>query len=206
MFIRSFVSGAVCLLASPALSVTIDFETDQFGNPSSVPRLFADADPLTTGYTGLGVTFAGAGAVLNQSGNFGVTAFSGDNFLAYNTVARFKSGARVGSMDTMTFSAAMSQVSFNVGHRRGGSFTAFAKNASGSIVDTISFNLTNALQRAAFSGFDIHSIDYTFSGNVMVLDDLNFSPSRVTPIPAPLPGLLLTTAILGLVWRNKAAH
>ena len=42
-------------------AVTIDFDTDPYGNPIDAPRSFGSTPSLTTLYAPLGVTFAGPG-------------------------------------------------------------------------------------------------------------------------------------------------
>ena len=46
---------------------------------------FASEPPLTNQYSALGVNFSGGWEILNQTGNFGIDAHSGEHFAAYNT-------------------------------------------------------------------------------------------------------------------------
>lgn len=98
-----------------AAVTTIDFDHDTTGNPIAAPSLFANASPLTNLYAADGVSFtalarstetallpkdgievqqpynvisvsnSGMGRILNESANFGHSAKSGDNFLAFNS-------------------------------------------------------------------------------------------------------------------------
>src|SRR5262245_9362983 len=83
--------------ASARADVLINFDVDAFGNPVNAPGLFLDTTHLTELYSPLGVHFSGpggndGGAILNQSGNFGVPALSTPNFLAFNSGARMQDG------------------------------------------------------------------------------------------------------------------
>ena len=74
---------------STAQAALITFDTDASGNPINAPSLFIDSTALTKLYAPLGVNFSGpgklsGGSIINQSGNFGVSALSGSNFLAFN--------------------------------------------------------------------------------------------------------------------------
>ena len=107
-FLTTLITGAAfasALAAVPAVAETITFEEQ--GMKSCC---FSDEPPLTNQYAGSGVVFDGGWEVLNQSGNFGVDAISGEHFAAYNTSVS-------GVTDTigMTFASGISSISGYLG-------------------------------------------------------------------------------------------
>ncbi len=105
------VAAGIALGAQAPAQVTtrIDFE---LGSPST----FGSTLPLTNEYAAQGVSFAGpapgeGGAVLNQSGNFGVDARSGVEFLAFNHSASMGNGSPARGPETLTFDLPAREVS-----------------------------------------------------------------------------------------------
>src|SRR5438132_11974714 len=79
--------------AAHAASVTLNFDALADGTSYVAPTAFANTMPLRDEYAQVdGVHFLGGGGVL--SGNFGISGFSGTNFLAFNarTIAVYKDG------------------------------------------------------------------------------------------------------------------
>ncbi len=97
--ILTVLIGVVLSFAESCAAGTINFDTDAYGNPISAPAIFFDTTALTTLYEPLGVTFSASGgsinggAILNAlKSNFGVTALSGTNFLAFNPEGTLSTG------------------------------------------------------------------------------------------------------------------
>lgn len=177
-------------------ATVIDFDTDANGNPISAPNFFRSTSPLTDLYSSLGVRFRGStpttgGAILNQSGNFGVDARSGANFLAFNRatyatdpesilfdtpLTSFSIFAGSGSTDAFNltaFDANDTQIGFSSVLVNGGTYGELSFSSLLGNIKRVSLSATGA---AAF-----------------VFDDLSFTPaSTATPVPTPalLPGLI----------------
>jgi len=115
----AFVSGValvvVCAGGARA-DVVINFDTDAFGNPITVPCAFAETTALRDLYAPLGVTFAGpapndGGAHIDTCGNFNFSPLSGDNFLVFNPNATLQDGGTPTGPQTLIFCPAASAVS-----------------------------------------------------------------------------------------------
>lgn len=221
--LRGLAVFAFIALAVPVQAATINFETDANGSTITAPTLFSHpllpglgASALTDAYEPLGVVWGGNGAILSEPSNFGATGYSGPNFLAYNSAAFFEGGKAVGATDTVSFSSAKSQVSFNIGQGDGPQFNGleefFAKafDAAGNLLASFFFTPTTSdVVQVLLTGHDIRSVEYglTDGTGAFILDDLSFTdapPVAPVPVPAALPLLLSALAGLGFMgWRRR---
>ena len=221
--LRGLAVFALISWAIPVQATTINFETDANGSAITAPTLFSHfllpgfgAFALTDEYASLGAVWAGNGAILSKPSNFGATGFSSPNFLAYNSDTVFEDGKSVGATDTVSFSSAKSEVSFNVGQGDGPDFNgleeffARALDAAGNVLDFLSFTPTTSdVVQVLLTGDDIHSVEYGLSDGTgtFILDDLSFTDApdvAPVPIPAALPLLLSALAGLGFMsWRRR---
>lgn len=201
--------GLVAVAASSASALTISF--DEAGPATG---LFNNANPLTTDYSGIGVTFSGpnpmdGGAILNQSGAFGVNALSGTNFLAFNRAGtagvQMLNGGHPYDPEQINFSVAVNTVSINAS---GGNFkgvfvmTAFDSSNNllgGSAIATavgqwglLSFNSSTNISKVVLT-------EATNAG-YFVYDDLSTS---AVPEPASMAVLGLGAAALIRKRRKK---
>ncbi|MFM9996641.1 MAG: GC-type dockerin domain-anchored protein [Phycisphaerales bacterium] len=124
--------AAVVMASTSAAQVSISFE--ELGPQ---PAGFIFATPLRNQIPG--AAFAGpgpldGGAVLNQMGNFGVDARSGEHFLGFNSLsgAMMANGGLPRDPETITFAQAVGEVSiWAAGGFDTNSFTMLAFNAAG---------------------------------------------------------------------------
>ncbi|MEO9468872.1 PEPxxWA-CTERM sorting domain-containing protein [Parasphingorhabdus sp.] len=180
-------------MAMPAQAVVIDFE----GTGASC---CFGAAPLTDLYSGLGVTFDGVGGdpgtILNQTGNFGVDARSGTDFLAYND--------GVGTNDgRLIFSSAVSDFSIYAGGGRGdGVFSADFFDSANNLLGSQTVNVTlgnyGLLSYAGPVSFVNISSDQAF----WVLDDLSFNAAAV-PEPATWAFMIFGFGAIGGAMRRQ---
>ena len=144
---------------------------------TSEPCSFMLSLPLSSEFIGQGVTFSGpdpldGGAVLDQCGNFGVTAHSPPNFLAFNTGATLSNGGHPIGPETITFSNPVKTFSLNVGHLSSGQVTVTAYNSSNTLVDQDMVSPNSVLQFVQLDGSDITSVEIAFTGPILVVDDI----------------------------------
>ena len=137
----TFLATAAILLNSVCFAgaLIINFDTDAYGNPINAPDFFFQTSPLTELYAPLGVHFSGpsagyGGAIINEGGSFGVSALSGDNFLAFNTMSDLSYAV---GPETITFDTPMTSVSIFAAGGGGeyGPFTMQAFDAGGLLLD-----------------------------------------------------------------------
>lgn len=173
---RLLASALFAALASVAAAQTINFE--ELG---AQPSAFSSANPLGNEY-GPAVLFSGpsalnGGAILNQSGNFGVNAYSGEHFLAFNRIASLMNGGTPTDPETVSFSSPMTNVSiWAAGGFNADSFLMQAYNAANVLVDSDSANGQNWVQLSV-SGAGITKVVLTQTGdNAWVYDDLTYVP------------------------------
>lgn len=192
-------------------AVSINFDTDAAGNPLTAPSSFSLTSPLTNLYSPLGVTFSGpaslnGGAILNQSGGFGVNARSSPNFLAFNrtTTVPMQNGGFPRDPETMTFSPPVSAASIFASG--GGQASSFRMEAFDSGGISLGFS-TGSNAPAAYVALNVASgtpisrivLTETSGDTAFVYDDLNFTPipePRTATIPVALSMLLLTSRAL----------
>ncbi len=200
----------------------INFDTDANGNPINAPSIFIDSTALTNLYAPLGVNFSGpaqlsGGSILNQSSNFGVSALSGSNFLAFNRGSILSDGGLPTDPETISFTDLI------------GDFSIFASGGSNSNTFQLqAFDINNLLLGTAtittavgewgqlsFSSSlgNISRVLLTGIGanNTFVYDNLSFTPaSKSVPEPGSVLGLLAfgacgATSLLKRKQQYKAA-
>lgn len=188
----------LAVFAAPASAVLISFE--ELGPKTCC---LSSEPPLTNQYAGLGVNFDGAWAVLNQSANFGLNAFSGEHFAGFNTGA--------GTTDTlvMDFDQAIDSVGAQVG---GGSAIDwivrwFANNVEigSSAVASLAGQYAGFSLNLANTGATRVTVQASNASDG-VLDDLQFTAGNAPPVPEPASGLLVlgALAVVGRLSGRKA--
>lgn len=204
--VRNMVNGAAFSLSLFLLAPTIGHaESITFDELGSAPCTFASAGPLDDEYAGLGVNFSGGWEILDECGNFGVNALSGDNFAAYNT-----NNSSITDTITMVFDTAISSISGMLGAGGAGTWDISASLSGTSAGSSTVMNASGSYIGFALSGlFDTVFIQGSRSAGV--LENLNFTTSTAptTPVPLPAGGVLLVSGIAGAValkrWKKRAA-
>ncbi len=187
--------GAQNLYLKPnSSSVTFD--------PTAAPCSLGAATPLTNQLAGLGVTFSGNGAIVNQcAGLVPAGAQSGTNYLAVQPVA-------AGSLEQITFDAPQANALFSLAGVKNVWIDAFL---GGTMVVTGSFTFANPgdwtqpilVQAEAFDRLTIRRGE---SLAPWAIDDLFATP--VSVVPEPSTNALLAMGLLCLtlaVKRHRAS-
>jgi len=151
------------------------------------PCVFALTTSLRDPYLASGARFTGSagtdgGAILNWCGNFSVTGYSGDNFLAFNGGLTHELTYNPALPQAIVFTSPVVAVSIRVGSGSGAGFPVelHAFDAANVLVDSDSRILTPELQLLSVSATSISRV--IVSGpEVMVLDDLRFTPGGIVP-------------------------
>jgi hypothetical protein len=164
------------------------------------PGLFLETTALRAQYAAQGVTFSGAGAldgggILNQSGNFGVNARSGEHFLAFNTGASFSDGGTPTGPQTITFAGGASAVSIYGAIARI-TMTSFDQNNTQ--IGSVTIGAANQWQELALTGNISYVVIVGAGSSTFVLDDLAW-----TAIPAPSSAALAGILALGAARRRR---
>ena len=154
------------------------------------PGAFGFTTPLRDRYLPLGVRFRGGpgtdgGAVLNATSNFGVTGYSGMNFLAFNSiVGTIVPNSYIAALpEVIVFTDPAAAVSVRVGSASsaGSTVRLDAFDGASVLVASNALVLGTALQTLTVSAPGIRQV--VVSGpSVMVLDDLRFTPGGVVPV------------------------
>jgi len=125
-------------VTSGAFATLIDFEG------TGAPTSFMDTLALRDTYAGIGVHFDGpapqnGGAILNEGGNFGVDAFSGTDFLAFNDNLTLMDGGTPTDPQEILFDGLQASVSIYAagGYGSGATFRMDAYDQSNQLVDSI---------------------------------------------------------------------
>lgn len=190
-----YLGGALGLLVS--LSAQASLIT--FEETGTKTCCFASEPDLTDQYASLGVNFSGQWAILNQSGNFGVNALSGEHFAAFNNEVTTDTlgisfDNAVGSVSGYLGSLFASNWSINWylnGVNQG--FLEISNQAS----DYVMLNLSNITA----DYLTIQSDQY-----YGVLDDLSFEGASAS-VPEPSSLALLSLGLAGFGFsRKKKAH
>jgi hypothetical protein len=172
----------LAVASAPAATIVIDFDQDPAGNAIVAPVLFRDATPLTGEYAALGVTFAGptaisGGAILDQDSNFGVSASSGMNFLAFNPDSQLANGGVPSGPETLLFNPPVMEVSVLGGGKDPVTLQMQAFDAQGVlIVSDTQTTRQNSYERLRVTGREIHRVVLQrLEGDTLwVFDDLTF--------------------------------
>lgn len=193
-FTSTIAAAALALTASAAVSHAASISFEEVG---PAPATFDSADPLTNQFAALGVNFSGGWEILDEDGNFGVDAISGDNFAAFN--------ANVGGITdtiTMAFDSAITSISGMLGGSSDAQWTITALLNGGAAGDSSVSNVGGSYTSFSFLGlFDTISISSNQSSGV--LEDLAFDDISAVPLPAALPLLLVALGGLGLASRRR---
>ncbi|MEQ1823494.1 MAG: PEP-CTERM sorting domain-containing protein [Fimbriimonadaceae bacterium] len=201
------ISAGLVVVSSLGSAVTITF--DEFG---AAPSVFNSANPLRNEYAGVGAIFSGpgpndGGAILDQSGNFGVNALSGRNFLAFN-----RNGTSVVEMLNGGHPFDPEQINFSVNVNNVGVFASGGFNAA--IFALTAFDSSNTfiggsvLQTAAgqwgsltfSSNTNISKVVLTEISNAstFVYDDFSYNS-----VPEPATMAALGLGVAALLRRRK---
>jgi hypothetical protein len=174
--------ATLVLVACPGAALagtrTIDFDD------ATAPCCFIQTGPLTDRYAGLGVTFSGpqpggGGAILNQSGGFGVSGHSAPNFLAFNTGVSYGSGKPAGGPETIAFATPIHFASIKAGQGSGGTVTLTAFDGSTPVSSSFRTSAP-ALAQLEVTASRITSLRLEFTGTAVVWDDLSWDTSPVS--------------------------
>jgi len=169
--------------------------------------VFMQTIHLSEQYASLGVHFQGpggndGGAILNQCGNFGVSAASGVNFLAFNRNALLSDGGVPKDPETILFDYLMTDVSiYAAGGNWPSTFTMQAYNSINILVDTDTITTTDwgPLSVSSAAGIKYVILQEIGGDNAFVYDDISF-----TPVPEPTTFLLLSLGAAVLLKKRKA--
>jgi hypothetical protein len=191
-------------------TILINFDTDAFGNPIKAPPTFADTVRLTNLYAPLGIHFSGpggndGGAILDQAGEFGVDAWSGRDFLAFNRQAFLMDFGVARDPEMIVFDTLASNVSIYAAGPIAETFLMQGFDASGVLIaeDTVTTQQWSQLEISSVSG--IKSVRLFVTGPdvgiplAFVYDDLSVD---FVPEPATI-SFLICVAALGLALRFR---
>jgi len=212
--ILAVIGAVVLVFAEPCSAGTINFDTDANGNLINAPNLFSETTNLTNLYSPLGVTFSGSGgsnnggAILNEGSNFGVSALSGANFLAFNpnvNVTLANGGLPI-DPETINFASPQSLVTLYVATGSFGTASFELEGYQNSV-------LVASSTATSTSGYEPLSVSFPSGMNSVVLsggadrpfvvDNLSFQA-----VPEPSTLALLAAGAIGLLgygWRRRRA-
>jgi hypothetical protein len=133
----------------------------------------------------LGVTFAGpapgkGGAILNESGGFGVSGHSPPNFLAFNTGLTDPGEDYADPPETVIFASPAHSVSIKAGQGPGGTLTLKAFDGAIQVFSDTGPS-TSDLKTLGVAAPRITSLRLEFTGTETVWDDLTWGTAPVSP-------------------------
>ena len=176
-----------------AAPVSIDFDD------AAAPCNFASQVPLASQYASQGVSFAAGNGnpfeVLNQCGNFGFSAHSGSNFLAYNS-------SITGSTFKAIFTEAMGSASIWPASANGGQLLIEAYDANNVLVDSASASASRAWQQLSVSGVGITSLRLV-GLSTGGFDDFQFEVAVSNDVPEPGALALAALGLLGVALSRR---
>ena len=206
----AFSIAIVVATLTSAPHATADFITIDFDG-TGAPGLFSQTSALRNLFEEDGLNFFGpgendGGAILNQSGNFGIDARSGTDFLAFNRGVSYSDGGIATDPETLRFDGLVDFVSIWAG---GGGISSFTMEAflGDTLIATETITapaeqwteLSISIQNlSGVTGFD--SVVLTGDGlPFFVFDDVSFNT-----VPEPGSTLLIAAAsMFTLVRRRK---
>lgn len=150
----------------------------------AAPCLFVQTSALTNEYLSSGITFIGigndGGAVLNECSNFGVVGHSSPNFLAFNINSQMGNGGIPQGPQTILFTNPVSYVELYAGHIDAGEIIIEAFDSEDNSIAYSSLPGSNILQPLAVSAQGIKKVVVSFTGSMLIIDDLFFSSDYYT--------------------------
>ena len=191
-------AGALVAASASGSATTINFDG------TGAPCCFVDSAPLRNLYSGVGVTFNGAGGnggtILNQSGGFGFNALSGTDFLAFNL------DLGSGNKQEIVFDTSVSNVSIWAANRFSGVTSMSAYSINGALLSQASITNSSQWQVLAITSgtTGISKVVLEGSGRAYAYDDLEFTVSAV-PEPETYALMLAGLGLLGVVSRGRKA-
>lgn len=169
------------------------------------PGLFLSTGPLRSEYAGQGVSFSGrnatdGGAILNQSGNFGINARSGEHFLAFNGGTNMNNGGVPTGPQTIAFAGGASSVSIYGASGNGTTrFIMQSFDANNTQLGQVIVSASDTWEEISLSGGNIAYVVINADGDdAYVMDDLSW-----TAIPAPSSMALAGVLALGAARRRR---
>ena len=199
------VISSIIGIAESAQAVSINFDTDASGNALFAPNSFET--PLTNLYSSLGVNFSSptgpnnGGAILNQTGNFGVNARSGIQFLGFNKAASYPNGGIPTDPEILDFSTLISDISiFSSGGDNNATFQLQAFDFSNvllgtSIVNTLPNSYGNLSFTSGSNNISKVILTQTNGDGSFLYDDLSFNSK--TPMSVPEPFTIIGSIVGG---------
>jgi hypothetical protein len=168
------------------------------------PFLFIDTKALRSELIGFGADFQSVAgpndgpAILNQLGNFGFNARSGEHFLAYNVGAGYLNGGTAISGVRIVFSQSWSEVGVWSNSIFGGQTTMVAFDSNNQAVGSATVTDNGQWQQLLIRNPDIRSVVMRSSNQFGAYDDL-------TAVPEPATVLALGAGLAALVARRRKA-
>ena len=192
--------GSLCILDD------LSWQPERYGfidfDDSVEPCVFGSTTALRTKYAALGVNFDGpalldGGAILDECGNFGVTGQSSPNFLAFNTSAVLSNGGIPRGPETIRFDSEVSWVEILAGQSLAGTITMEGFDVGGSSLGSTSITGASALAPLTLRTVGIRRVVISFTGPLLVLDDLSWQTREPVIYCTAKPGLVCGLPAIG---------